>query len=217
MSIGFATVALCVVYLMSPGGWVGETSYLAVTVGASALAWWSVHRRGGSARFWLAVGITASALGDVLFQVYVMIRDVSPDVSVADGPWIGSYIGVGLAMVIVLRRGSPGRRSEVDGLIDVAVIVLVSGLVLWQFWLNSTFTDTSVPLFVRSVWATYPILDATLLALVVRILIERRTHNVMGLLLAAQRRARCRLDAGRRAAGRRQLVRLGHCRCSRRR
>ena len=50
-----------------------------------------------------------------------------PDVSVADGPWIGSYVGVGRRHADrCCGEGNASRRSEVDGLIDMAVIVLVS-------------------------------------------------------------------------------------------
>lgn len=176
---------LCGIHLMHSDGWIGEGSYLAVTVGASAVAWISAARRGGATRRWLAAGISASALGDVLYQVYVAVSDVEPDVSVADAAWIASYVGVGVAMLLLLHNGHQRVRSAVDGLIDMAVIVLVSCLLLWEFWLDETLTDAAVPLFVRCVWAAYPILDATLLALVVRTLVERRTHTMMGVLLAA--------------------------------
>ena len=186
VAVAAAFVAvLSVMHLVKADGWFGDTTYLVVTVGASVFAWWSVVRLGGATRVWLAVGVSASALGDVLYQGYVSLWHVEPDVSVADGPWIASYVGVGLAMFILLRRGRRSARSEIDGLIDMTVIVLVSSLVLWQFWVNATFTDTSYPLFVRCVWAAYPILDAMLLALVVRTLIEKRTHTTTGLLLAS--------------------------------
>ncbi|MET0909215.1 MAG: EAL domain-containing protein [Ilumatobacteraceae bacterium] len=180
-----ATVAIGVLYVGNPDGWLGTSIYLLVSIGAAALAWWSFVRRGGQARWWLALGITASALGDVLYELYVLARDVSPAVSVADGPWIGSYVGVGMAVLIVMRRGRHTWGGEIDGLIDVAVIGIVVSLVLWQFWLHSTLTDTSVPVFVRVVWAAYPVLDAMLLALVVRFMVVRRRHQAMSLLLAA--------------------------------
>ena len=178
-------VLLCGVQFVQSDGWVGDTSYLTVTVGASAFAWLSLRGRGGAVRVWLAIGVSASALGDVFSQVYIALNDTYPDVSVADGPWIASYVGVGVAMFMLLRRGRKEARSDVDGLIDMVVVVLLSSLVLWEFWLNPTFTDSSVPLLVRGVWGVYPILDATLLALVVRTMIERRARTSMLLLLSA--------------------------------
>jgi diguanylate cyclase (GGDEF)-like protein/PAS domain S-box-containing protein len=176
-------VGLSVVHFLYPDGWIGIGSYLTVTIGASAMAWVSVHLWGGATRFWLAVGISASAVGDATFQYYVLIRHVVPDVSFADIPWIASYVGVSLGLLHLLRRGGRDARTDVDGLIDMVVVALVAMLVLWQFWLHSTFLDASVPVSVRLVWAAYPILDSVMLALVVRTVIERRTHTITGLLL----------------------------------
>ena len=136
------------------------------------------------AAVWLAIGISASALGDVLFQAYVIVKDTEPDVSIADAPWIASYLGVGLGMLQLLRGGHRRTRRDLDGLIDMAVIALIAVLILWQFWISASVSDTSVPLFVRSVWASYPILDAILLAVVLRTLVELRASSTMGMLLA---------------------------------
>ena len=127
-------------------------------------------------------------------------------------------------MLQLLRRGHRRTRRDLDGLIDMAVIALVAVLILWQFWIAPSISDTSVPLFVRSVWASYPILDAILLAVVLRTLVELRTNTTMGVFLAAgvglladlrlhvpdrrpgglgQRVARRRMDGGCRLARRR--------------
>ena len=87
-------------------------------------------------------------------------------------------------MLQLLRGGHRRTRRDLDGLIDMAVIALIAVLILWQFWIAASVSDTSVPLFVRSVWASYPILDAILLAVVLRTLVELRTNSTMGMLLA---------------------------------
>ena len=71
-------VALCAIYLKWPDGALGRVTYLTVTIGASAVAWISVRRFGGSSRVWLAVGISASALGDGIYEVYVSSGVSSP-------------------------------------------------------------------------------------------------------------------------------------------
>ena len=182
--LGFVAL-LCAIHMWHSEGWIGDYSYLAATVGASLVAVTSAVRRGGATRRWLAAGITASALGDVLYQGYLTVNHAEPTISVADPPWIASYVGIALAMLVLLRVSHKNVRSAVDGLIDMAAIALVACLFLWEFWLNETFTDGSVPVFVRCVWAAYPILDATLLALMLRTLVERRTHTMMGVLLAS--------------------------------
>ena len=180
---------LCGIHVLRPDGWFGQTTYLTVTIGASVVAWLSVRRGGPSSRFWLAVGISASALADVVYQVYVLVRNTEPDVSIADAPWIASYVAVGLGMLQLLRGGHRRTRRDLDALIDMAVIALIAVLILWQFWISASISDTTVPLFVRSVWASYPILDAILLAVVLRTLFELRSSSTDG--DAARRAARC--------------------------
>ena len=88
-------------------------------------------------------------------------------------------------MLQLLRRGHRHDRHDLDGLIDAAVIIVVAVLLVWQFWLDPGITDESVSLAVRAVWASYPILDAILLALVHPVA-HRPTHAVgHGLLVAA--------------------------------
>ena len=178
-------VGLCAIHFMWPDGGFGQVTYLTVTVGASAVAWVSVARFGGLSRVLLAVGISASALGDVLYEGYVIVRDTEPDVSIADAGWIAAYLAVAVGMLQLLRRGHRRTRRQLDGLIDMAVIALIAVLILWHFWIAPSVSDTSVPLFVRSVWASYPILDAILLAVVLRTLVELRTKTTMGVFLAA--------------------------------
>ena len=102
---------LCVIHVIQPDGWVGQVTYLTVTIGASVVAWLSVHRGGASSRVWLAIGISASALGDVLYEAYVAVRDTVPDVSIADAPWIASYLAVGVGMLQLLRRGTAAAAA----------------------------------------------------------------------------------------------------------
>ncbi|CAN5556141.1 hypothetical protein BH10ACT2_BH10ACT2_25250 [soil metagenome] len=161
-------VAMTATHLMHPDGWIGHYSYLAVSVAAGAVAWIAVAHRGGASRTWIAVGVSAAALGDVIYQIYVEIKHVDPLVSAADAAWIPSYISVGVAMMLILRNGTGRQRLAVQGLIDMAVIALAVSLLSWEFWLKAALSDGSVPLFARFVQAAYPLLDAVLLGLVIR-------------------------------------------------
>ncbi|MET0911327.1 MAG: sensor domain-containing diguanylate cyclase, partial [Ilumatobacteraceae bacterium] len=176
---------LCIVHLVWPDGWFGQTTYMTVTIGASVVAWLSVHRFGGSPRVWLAAAVTASALGDLLYQLSALVGAADPDISIADLAWVASYVGVSIAILQLLRRSYGHSRHDIDAMIDAAVIVIVAVLLVWQFWLDPGIGDASVAWPVRAVWASYPVLDAMLLALVVRSLVARRTQSAMGLLVAA--------------------------------
>ena len=77
-------------------------------------------------------------------------------------------------------RGAAGHRScagaargrwvDVDAAIDALTVVVVSVIVLWGLSTRDIMEDRSVSAFVRLVMAAYPILDAVLLALVLRVL-----------------------------------------------
>ena len=183
--LGAVILGLCVGYLIWPEGWHGTAIYLAALVIASVAAWVGALRWGGAYRYWIAAGVSASALADLMYESYVALTGVEPDVSIADVPWMLSYIGVGGGVLALLRSGRRSARTDVDGVIDMAVVMLVAVLVIWHFWLEAMFADGSVSVFVRSVWAAYPILDAALLAIVLRALIERRTTTLVGLFMVA--------------------------------
>jgi diguanylate cyclase (GGDEF)-like protein/PAS domain S-box-containing protein len=183
LGFGAAILVLCVAYLIWPEGRPGDATYLGALVLASLVAWFGALRCGGAYRYWIAAGVSASAVGDLLYEAYVAWRGFEPDVSIADIPWLLSYIGVGVGVLRLLRSGRRTARTDLDGVIDMAVVMLVAVLVMWHFWLEPTLSDGSVPIFVRSVWAAYPILDAALLAIVLRVFVERRTTAAVGLAM----------------------------------
>jgi two-component system sensor histidine kinase/response regulator len=191
LAIGAVFFALCVLYLIWPEGWRGDSTYLGALVLAGVLAWVGARRWGGPYRYWIAAGVSASALGDVIYETHTAWRGFEPDISIADVPWLLSYIGVGVGILRLLRSGRRSARTDLDGVIDMAVVALVAMLVMWYFWLEPTLSDNSVALFVRSVWAAYPVLDAALLAIVLRVIVERRTTTFVGLSMIAGSPAGC--------------------------
>jgi signal transduction histidine kinase len=116
----------------------------------------------------IAAGISLTALGDIAWAV-LDAAGRATDVSVADLPWFASYVVLCIALVIVLRRSGAGRQ-DLDFTIDAVTIVVVSVLVLWGTSIDTIVMDEALPAHVRTVWAAYPIADAVLLALVVRVL-----------------------------------------------
>jgi diguanylate cyclase (GGDEF)-like protein/PAS domain S-box-containing protein len=182
--IAIVVSALCAAHLITPDGLVGTLSYLSVIVGAGVVALVSAARRGGPVRWLLAIGVALSSLADLIWSILAHALDTEPDVSAADVPWLAAYIALALGILLLLRRGRPGRGADVDGIIDMTVTAVAAGLILWQFWLDPLFSDSSVSMFIRSVWASYPVLDIALLALVVRMLVQQRSQTLAGALLA---------------------------------
>ena len=61
----------------------------------------------------------------------------------------------------------------------------MSVLVFWNISIAEIVTDSTVSVSTRVVWAVYPVLDAILLALVARALMNRHSRSTIGLSFAA--------------------------------
>ncbi|MET1059745.1 MAG: ATP-binding protein [Nocardioides sp.] len=180
-AVALVVVAAVVVYGAASGdGFVATSCYLGVLVGASVGAWIGAERLPRGRRLvprLIAAGISLTALGDVLWTV-LDLMGAGTDVSIADPPWFASYAVLCAALWVVLGRTRRRGGSRVDGdfLIDALTIVVVSVLIFWSLSVNTIVTDQSVTPFVRAVWAAYPIADAVLLALVVRVMMSRNAR-----------------------------------------
>jgi two-component system, sensor histidine kinase and response regulator len=166
---------------------VGDGTYLAAVWGAAVLAWMGAMRRPRGRHLvpaLIAAGLTASAIGDLIWIAYGWIGN-QPDVSVADAAYFCAYVGLGAALVIAtLVRTRAGTRIDPDAIIDALTIIVVSVLIFWDFSIADIVTDTTTSGFTRTVWAVYPVLDAILLALVARALVTRQSRSSIGLSFA---------------------------------
>jgi len=171
-------------HLVWPDGVAGDASFLFVTVGAACGAWWRArgHADPTVARL-IATGLTLSALADASYRVYLW-RGAAPDISVADLGWLGSYAGIGAALLVILR-GRDGERRDVEGILDIGSVATLAMFLQWQLGLHDVVNDSSVPVPVRFVWALYPAFDAVLLALIVRAAVAGRLHAFGAMLLGA--------------------------------
>jgi signal transduction histidine kinase len=181
-------VVLCAlaIYTVAPNELVANVCYLGVLVGAGVGAWIGAARAPRERRLvpvLIAIGVSLSALGDVLWTVLDQLGS-GTDVSVADPPWFASYVALCLALWLVLKRTRPstsgGRRADLNLTLDVVTIVVVSVLIFWSVSIDAIVADHSVSPFVRAVWAAYPVADAILLALVVRVMMSRSARATVG-------------------------------------
>ena len=183
-------IALVVIALHASepaGSAIGEWSYLAVGSGAAVAAWIG-SSRASSDRIvgrLVALGVTLSASGDLASRLLDWLSITSADVTVADIPWLGSYIALSAALLRMLRRSRNGRGAFRDGLVDVAVIGVLVLLVEWEVAVGALVSDDSLPVFSRIVWTIYPACDALLIALVLRVATTRQRVGAMPGLFAA--------------------------------
>lgn len=174
-----------VVHLVSPVGPDGRVSFLAATCGAAVVACAAVLIRGrDQVRVWLAAAIAASALGDVAWEAYVVLRGEGPDVSFADAGWLASYVCVGVALGLLIRRSRVRWRDSPDIMFDAATAAVISATAAWVFWVSPTMFNGADAFGVRLVWSAYPVLDAVLLGALARVVLTR-PHPSRALRLVA--------------------------------
>ena len=94
-------------------------------------------------------------------------------------PYLSSYVFLGIALLLVLLR-SQRQHLRLEGALDAATIVVVCVLLLWELAVEGILDDRSVDWATRSVWAAYPILDAVLLGLTLRVVLVRSARAVVG-------------------------------------
>ena len=174
--------ALVIAHLVGPMGPFADATYLIAIFAGPAIAWLGTWQTPGRKLIPVLIssGLTAAALGDFIWLAYTW-AGLEPDVSLADIFYYAGYVGLGAAMlVIVLQNRQDGRRVDIDAAIDALTVVVVSVLVLWSVAVHGIVTDTSMSATTRAVLAGYPITDAVLLALVLRVLSVRRHREALG-------------------------------------
>ena len=96
------TLVLLAVHLLWPTGPLGDATFLAAVGGAAVMAWMGVLRRPrGASRIpvLIAAGVTASALGDLIWYLYLWSGE-QPSVSMADAAYLLAYVGLAAALVL---------------------------------------------------------------------------------------------------------------------
>jgi len=187
-AVGLVVLPAVVVHAVTDSEALATVCYLGVAVGASVGAWIGAERSSPGRRLvprLIAAGVSLSMLGHVLFGVLDHLGALT-DVSIADLPWLASYVAFGAAVWVALRRsrtGSP-NRVDVDFLIDALTFVVVTVLIIWSISVDAIAADKSVTLFTRMVWAAYPVAASVLFALVLRALMSRNARAAIGVSFA---------------------------------
>ncbi|MFC4785472.1 response regulator [Nocardioides sp. MAHUQ-72] len=183
--VAASLLVLLALHFWRPTGPLGDTTYLVAVWAAPALACLGALRAAPGERLvpvLVTAGLVSSALGDLIWQAYVW-SGREPDVSVADLFYMGSYVGLGAALAVVLARAQRAHhhgRVDPDAVIDALTVLVVSLLVFWNVSIQDIVGDTSVSATVRLVWASYPVADAVLLALALRAFADRRSREALG-------------------------------------
>jgi signal transduction histidine kinase/DNA-binding response OmpR family regulator len=173
--------AACVIQFARPSNALIVGSFIGVEAGA-ALAAWLMARRADPRRrlpcLLVAAGLTTNVLGEVAWYSVVVGSEYT-DASLADVGWLLGYVFLAPALWISLVRAQRHGRADADTVIDALTIVTVSVLILWNVSVDAIAGDPSLTPLIKFVWSVYPIADAILLALVIRIITNRRARSAV--------------------------------------
>jgi diguanylate cyclase (GGDEF)-like protein/PAS domain S-box-containing protein len=189
--VAIGALALAVVLqLVWPDRLVGRTASLCGTLLTTILAVVGATRPG--TRQWpralLAAGVVCAAIGDSVRTVERGIAE-SPTASLADLPWLVAYVFVGAAMLASIPEWRDQLRRDDDALIDMAIGGVLTTLLVCELWTGPVVFGDTVPLLDRAIWSAYPVLDALLVCVLVRMLLDgwvgRRISVPVGLGIGA--------------------------------
>ena len=186
------TIACAAHVADSPGRKSFDLSYLVVTVGAPIVGLWYARRLDPWTRvpwMWIAVGVSCSGFADAIFTAITWLQGEQPDVSIADLFYLMSYVAITIGLMAMLglhsREAGGKTQYDVDGLIDIASFAILAVIVVVEVTgVAEIFADDESSMMAHLIWAAYPILDAALLAVLIRAIVGRRVHGVSGGLLA---------------------------------
>ncbi|GIE76805.1 hypothetical protein Aph02nite_27550 [Actinoplanes philippinensis] len=176
-------LATVVYYLLPEGTALASAGYntIGLIAGLTILAAVRWHR---PERPWawilFGAGMILSVTGDFTWWYLDHVRHVEPYPSVADVFYLASYPPLIGGLFLLHRR----RGRDLAGLIDAAMVATGLGLVLWVFVLHPVAAEDAASMLERAVSTAYPSLDALLLAMVARLLIDRRARTPSTDLLA---------------------------------
>lgn len=159
---------------------------LSTTAFAAGACWFCAARlQGPLRRAWLliAVGMTANALADVLYEVYERGLGGAPSVSWADPLYLLTYPLLLAGVAWLVRLHTRTRVREV--FIDAVAVALAAALVLWQVFVVSAGVLQSSSMLERIVFSAYPMADVLLVAAAAAVLFSTARRRVEMVLVVA--------------------------------
>lgn len=117
-----------------------------------------------------AGGLALLTAGDAIYAFYQGVLGVEdPFPSPADAFYLANYPFFVAALVLLVRRRTPGR--DWGGITDAAIITTGAGVLSWVFLMKPYADDLTLPLLERLILISYSLMDLLLLALAARLLV----------------------------------------------
>lgn len=163
---GFGVAARVVVYCLTS------------TSAAVVVLWAAVRNRAGARVPWLLLGLSqvVYSLADCTFYVNHYLLGLTGFPSPADVFYLGHYPLVVVALVLLIRRRSPGR--DLPGLLDASVLAVVAAMLSWLYLIGPR-ARLDQPLVVALASVGYPVMDLAMFVVALRLFLGtgRRTGS----------------------------------------
>jgi two-component system cell cycle response regulator len=143
---------------------------MGLSVAVAMLAGVARHRPAHRAPWYLLAAATvAYTVGLALFYIHHWVLHDASFPAPADLFYLVFYLLVSAALVLFVRRRTPGW--DLVGTVDAGILVVSAGLLSWVFLISPSAYAADVPMLTRVVSAAYPMLDLLMLAVVVRLML----------------------------------------------
>ncbi|MEJ2858388.1 MULTISPECIES: bifunctional diguanylate cyclase/phosphohydrolase [unclassified Saccharothrix] len=189
--LGYLAVGLVAItaYYLIPREGAGIAARVVVycltsTSAAVVVLFAAVRNRAGARVAWLLLGLSqvVYSLADCTFYVNHYLLGSTAFPSLADAFYLGHYPLVVVALVLLIRRRSPGR--DLPSLLDASVLAVVAAMLSWLYLIGPRARlDQPLPVAVASV--AYPVMDLAMLVVALRLVLGRGRRSGSFALLSA--------------------------------
>ncbi|XVV07654.1 diguanylate cyclase [Actinosynnema sp. CA-248983] len=189
--LGYLAVGLAAItaYYLIPRQGAGVTARVVVycltsTSAAAVVLWAAVRNRAGARVPWLLLGLSqvVYSLADCTFYVNHYLLGLTGFPSLADVFYLGHYPLIVVALVLLIRRRSPGR--DIPGLLDASVLAVVAAMLSWLYLIGPRARlDQPLPVTLASVG--YPVMDLAMFVVALRLFLGTGRRSGSFALLSA--------------------------------
>ena len=158
--------------------YLGNLIYFPIYALSAALTLQAGLRHTGTERrawSWLTLGILSWGLGQVVYTCLYIVSDTNPFPSLADMGYL-ALIPCFLVGILHFPRFTHGRLQTASFLLDIMIVVLACGDLLWVLDVQETVEAYRGQPFALSIALAYPLTDLVLCALLLSLILWRPRH-----------------------------------------
>lgn len=169
-AVTFGVAVASVLVYIGTEGLVGEVFFQLVMWAGVAGLFVGLRRNNAVATPWItfACGLTAFAIGDLLFSLYEYVFDIDPFPSAADAFYLAGYALMAIGLARLVRRARPdGDRLA---LIDAGIVLVPTTVAVWIYLIAPYANAGGSTVLEQAVAGSYPLGDLLCLAVMIRLL-----------------------------------------------